>query len=843
MRVPKFGAAPQTSGSFRAAQAQPVPTPPGLAQGEQAAKALSTFGQGVSRLGEQLQAEVDEAEVQGAANRYDEYSRGVLDPVKGYRSQVGRAAKDGYDEVVAEMEEQRRQIGEGLQNPRQRELYERYSQRRLERTRSFVDSHAAKQIQAFNVGEKQAALNSHVTDYVGLMALDLPADADEAAQMARERRYALAEMRQVAGDLADMQGMGPQARAQAVRNIERAAHEQVVESLIAAGRYDEAEAMMRTGDDDAGVDYYLDEAVAAGIEPEDGHWPSRVDKGPNTGLILKKPHHPTFHKTLKGEKAAGMTWYYRPDNGRYYTFPDGENPGEEYVEQEPSAEEMRSSLTTLNREKYRAQIRNGRAVQAKLLDAQQAQQLEAQRASDLQSIVDASAAPPMDTSAMEDVAAAGNLGLLTDEESAELSKAAQARLQADPTPAQRGQVIRQKAAEYADREMAAGRMDQQDADKWLAQAEGKVQNVRRTYLEESQAELDTAAAFLQQNPDTPIEALPNYVQLVRYRQDVILQAQRDEAMASQMEAAQGVVDAFNEERKRLVEIFSGGILETLAAGDQVQLTRGLLAEAAQLGVDMSDYAVGDVLQFGKMSDGVVKQLINKLQVTKPEKFNGYYRKWLSQKQGVTLSQEDAKANRIDAQKDVIASQLNVDLDKMRQNTMDGRQELAKYYQLMEILNDDRRMAKYGISQDSLSEDWVKVSPAIVAGLSNLTLEQARLGRTATTFVEDDRELLVRGLEISPAQAEAIAQYRAKDGRQTDMIDLRRIVAEARAGKVDPELQEFLDTTVRGSYGQRLRLRTQEELDAAKKAEKVKREYRKNIQHAQRQGSILSGLPK
>ena len=91
-----------------------------------------------------------------------------------------------------------------------------------------------------------------------------------------------------------------------------------------------------------GSDYYMSDAVAAGMTPEDGHWPSRIDSGPNEGMILKKPDHPTFHKTLKGEKDAGMKWYYRPENERYYTFPKDTDPGDGYVAQEPSEQEMRS---------------------------------------------------------------------------------------------------------------------------------------------------------------------------------------------------------------------------------------------------------------------------------------------------------------------------------------------------------------------------------------------------------------------------------------------------------------------------------------------------------------------
>ena len=129
MRVPRFTAGGPVGGGYRAGRVVQGPSP-GLEQAQQTAQALQTFGQGVGRLGAAMQAEVDEAEVQAAANLYDEYTRSVLDPQKGFRGKVGRDAKDSYDDAVRDLEEKRKEFGSRLQNDRQRELYERYSRSR-----------------------------------------------------------------------------------------------------------------------------------------------------------------------------------------------------------------------------------------------------------------------------------------------------------------------------------------------------------------------------------------------------------------------------------------------------------------------------------------------------------------------------------------------------------------------------------------------------------------------------------------------------------------------------------------------------------------------------------------
>ena len=54
----------------------------------------------------------------------------------------------------------------------------------------------------------------------------------------------------------------------------------------------------------------------AGTPDETGHYASR---NPDSGLILKGKKHPTYNKTVAGEKAAGMKMYRK--NGRIYSKP------------------------------------------------------------------------------------------------------------------------------------------------------------------------------------------------------------------------------------------------------------------------------------------------------------------------------------------------------------------------------------------------------------------------------------------------------------------------------------------------------------------------------------------
>lgn len=66
-------------------------------------------------------------------------------------------------------------------------------------------------------------------------------------------------------------------------------------------------------------DYDYKSAIEAGMKPVKGHWGSRVPSGPKEGLILKSRRHPTFHKTVAGEKKLNYDFIVK--KGRVYSFP------------------------------------------------------------------------------------------------------------------------------------------------------------------------------------------------------------------------------------------------------------------------------------------------------------------------------------------------------------------------------------------------------------------------------------------------------------------------------------------------------------------------------------------
>ena len=71
---------------------------------------------------------------------------------------------------------------------------------------------------------------------------------------------------------------------------------------------------------DSNYDYI--NAIIAGLHTdEEGHWPSRVGKGSQEGLILKSYEHDTFLEGLMKELDEGyVNWYRNPEDKKLYTF-------------------------------------------------------------------------------------------------------------------------------------------------------------------------------------------------------------------------------------------------------------------------------------------------------------------------------------------------------------------------------------------------------------------------------------------------------------------------------------------------------------------------------------------
>lgn len=259
MRVPRYQSPQNPQGFVRAGT---VVTP--MQPAAQAAAQAQRFGAEAMRAGIRLRAyqagvdeEADQAEATAAANLYDDYTRTVLDPQKGYLSKLGQEAKDGQEEVLKGLQERRKEFGDKLQNPRQKELYEGYSRDRQLRVEARVNDHAAKQVKAYAIGEQQAAVAGRVSDYVGLVRMTDRNPDDELR--------ALVSLQIATRDLLELQGTSPESAeaADAMRLAGDAAVVEAASQLMNDGRVDEAEALFESRDLDSKTRKQLMDRVAS----------------------------------------------------------------------------------------------------------------------------------------------------------------------------------------------------------------------------------------------------------------------------------------------------------------------------------------------------------------------------------------------------------------------------------------------------------------------------------------------------------------------------------------------------------------------------------------------------
>lgn len=228
MRVPRVQSQGPAGPALQAQSPEPYPAI-GSDQGKSIAKGMGVLSQGLSRLGEAISEENDEARTQGAFNLYEESVRGVLNPKTGYLSQVGESAVDGYEDAVEEMEAKRRTFAESLQNPRQRELYESATRAFKVRGMARIDAHAAKQTRVFNIGTKSALLEGLGREYDEMVLSGGATD--------EELEHALLRMRQAASDITVLT-TGASEDSDIVKNtlavLDGAHHAGVVSKLIEA---------------------------------------------------------------------------------------------------------------------------------------------------------------------------------------------------------------------------------------------------------------------------------------------------------------------------------------------------------------------------------------------------------------------------------------------------------------------------------------------------------------------------------------------------------------------------------------------------------------------------------
>lgn len=96
--------------------------------------------------------------------------------------------------------------------------------------------------------------------------------------------------------------------------------------------------------DPEGPGYDMETARKHGIKPDStGHYPSRV---PTTGQILKGRTHPTFRKTVEGEKKAGYK-IFLGEGGKYYSRKNRDNQAATSKTLEPSGTSQRGHTSRI----------------------------------------------------------------------------------------------------------------------------------------------------------------------------------------------------------------------------------------------------------------------------------------------------------------------------------------------------------------------------------------------------------------------------------------------------------------------------------------------------------------
>ncbi len=71
-------------------------------------------------------------------------------------------------------------------------------------------------------------------------------------------------------------------------------------------------------------DFNMRAAKRAGLGPDEtGHFPSRVPAGPDRGLLLKSPSHPTFFKSVEADQALGFDLFEK--GGKLFSFQEPPN--------------------------------------------------------------------------------------------------------------------------------------------------------------------------------------------------------------------------------------------------------------------------------------------------------------------------------------------------------------------------------------------------------------------------------------------------------------------------------------------------------------------------------------
>jgi len=135
----------------------------------QVAKAATSIGTTLFKKSEELRVKNDTARTSEADQMFADYIRNELNPKNGYRSKVGKSAGDTYEQVLESLEAKRTEFAMSLQNPEQREVFNRSSSARMGQARGVVDQHASVQTNIYLGAQQSAAIKGYQADYLDSM--------------------------------------------------------------------------------------------------------------------------------------------------------------------------------------------------------------------------------------------------------------------------------------------------------------------------------------------------------------------------------------------------------------------------------------------------------------------------------------------------------------------------------------------------------------------------------------------------------------------------------------------------------------------------------------------------
>lgn len=212
-------------------------------QVEQLGSAMMDAGGGFGRVADELQDRLDDAKALQADNLNVSAQEEALDGPNGYLRTVGQQAAAGRQQAIETLKAKQADAAKLLENPMQRDLFERRAQVRMQQAMSRINDHHARQVRVFEDGQLQTGIGLEIDGY---------ARADDggarggtvAGPMALHAGMAMRQAEQ----LADLRGWGPESNQRKALLLDTTTklHGARVRSLVSQQQPDRARAYLES---------------------------------------------------------------------------------------------------------------------------------------------------------------------------------------------------------------------------------------------------------------------------------------------------------------------------------------------------------------------------------------------------------------------------------------------------------------------------------------------------------------------------------------------------------------------------------------------------------------------